>query len=108
MNNPSLLRKTVLAGLGIYSLTKEKAQEIVDDLIKRGELSKDEGPKFVKAVMEKADEEINYLKKLVDKQVDQALSKVIPSYENEFKKLNQKIDKLTREIEKLTQASVKK
>ena len=101
MESNSILKKTMLAGLGIYSLTKEKAQELSSDLIKRGELSKDEGAKFIKGMMDKADEEIDYLKKFIDKQVQQTVSKVRPSYDEEFQKLHSKIDKLTQEIEKL-------
>ncbi len=101
MESNSLLKKTMLAVLGIYSLTKEKAQELSSDLIKRGELSKDEGAKFIKTMMDKADQEIDYLKKFIDKQVQQTVSKVRPSYDEEFQKLHRKIDKLTQEIEKL-------
>ncbi|MFQ5706231.1 MAG: phasin family protein [bacterium] len=102
MQNSGILKRTLLAGLGIYSLTKEKAQEIMEDLVKRGELSKDEGAKFVKAMMDKADEEMAYVKNFVDKRVNETLAKIRPSYEDEFKKLHQKIDKLTKEVEKLT------
>ncbi|MFQ5823146.1 MAG: phasin family protein [bacterium] len=102
MESQSILKKTMLASLGIYSLTKEKAQDIMNDLVKRGELSEDEGPKFVKAIMDRADEEVTHLKKLVEKQVNQTISKIKPSYEEEFKKLHQKIDRLTKEVEKLT------
>ncbi len=102
MQSQSLLKKTFLAGIGIYSLTKEKAQEIMTDLVNRGELSKDEGAKFVKAMLDKADEEIAFLRKMVDDRVSQALARITPSYQEEFKKINQKIDKLTKEVEKLT------
>lgn len=102
METQSILKKAVLAGLGIYSLTREKAQEIMNDLVKRGELSEEDGPKFVKAIMDKADEEVAHLKDLIDKQVNQAMSKIKPSYEDEFMKLHHKIDKLTKELEKLT------
>ncbi|MCG8606747.1 phasin family protein [bacterium] len=101
MEDSSILKKTMLAGLGIYALTKEKAQELSNDLIKRGELSKDESAKFIKALLAKADEEIDYLKKFVDKQVQQTMAKIRPSYEEEFQALHRKIDKLTKEVEKL-------
>jgi poly(hydroxyalkanoate) granule-associated protein len=97
-----ILKKTLLAGLGVYSLTKEKAQDLMTELVNRGELSKDEGSKFVKAMMEKVDEEMAFLRKTVDKQVSQAMSKIRPSYDDEFKKLHQKIDKLAKEVEKLS------
>ncbi|MFQ5864898.1 MAG: phasin family protein [bacterium] len=107
MENQSILKRTLLASLGIYSLTREKAQEIMNDLVKRGELSKDEGAKFVKAMMDKADEEVAHLKELVDKQVSQAMSKIMPT-QAEFKKLHQKIDRLTKEVEKLTKSGAQK
>lgn len=105
MATNGILKKTVLAGLGVFSLTKDKAQEIMTELVNRGELSKDEGSKFVKAMMEKVDEEVTFLKKTIDKQVNQAMSKIRPSYDEEFKKLHQKIDKLTKEVEKLSKKS---
>lgn len=105
MENSGILKKALLAGLGIYALTKEKAETIMEDLVKRGELSKDEGTNFVKALMDKADEEIANLKKFVDQQVSQAMSKIRPSYESEIKSLHQKIDKLTKELEKLSKKS---
>ncbi|MFQ5649664.1 MAG: phasin family protein [bacterium] len=102
MDSSGILKKTVLAGLGIYSLTKEKAQEIMNDLVEKGELSKDEGPTFVKTLMQKADEELEFLKKAIDSRVDQALTRFKPTYEEEFKKLNQKIDSLAKEIQKIS------
>lgn len=102
MESQNMFRKTMLASLGVYSLTREKAQDLMTDLVKRGELSKDEGSKFVKAMLERADEEVTHLKKLVDKRVGEAVSKIGPSYDKEFKKLNQKIDKLSKQVEKLT------
>lgn len=92
----------MLAGLGIYSLSREKAQVLMTDLVKRGELSKDEGSKFVKAMLEKADEEMAHLKQIVDTRVTEAISKIRPGYDDEFLKLNQKIDKLTKELKKLS------
>ena len=39
-----LLRKTYLAGLGLTTLTREKMEELVDELVKRGEVAeKDRG-----------------------------------------------------------------
>jgi len=102
MEELGLFKKTMLAGLGAYSVTRDKAQAMVNELIQKGELSKEEGAKFVKAMMDKADEEMEYMRDVVDKRVEAALSKIKPSYDEEFKKINQKLDKLTKEVEKLS------
>ena len=101
MTGQSIIKKSVLAGLGIFSMTREKAQGLVQDFIKQGELSQDEGSKFVKAMLEKADEEMTLLKKLVDNRINETIEKFKPSYENELKTLTRKVDKLTKEVEKL-------
>jgi polyhydroxyalkanoate synthesis regulator phasin len=36
------LRKTMLLGLGLMSLTKDKAEGVVDDLVKRGEVASED------------------------------------------------------------------
>jgi len=101
MEAQSLLRKTVLAGIGVYSLTKEKAQDLISELVTKGELSQDDGPKFVKAMMDKADEEVEFLKKMVDARIQQAVSAIRPAYDEQFKALNKKIDKIAKEVTKL-------
>lgn len=101
MEELGLFRKAMLAGLGAYSVTRDKAQAMVNDLIQKGELSKEEGAKFVKAMLDKAEEEMDDMRKFVDTRVDAALSRLKPSYDDEFEKINRKLDKLSKEIEKL-------
>jgi polyhydroxyalkanoate synthesis regulator phasin len=85
-------------------LTREKAQEVMSDLVNRGELSKDEGAKFVKAMVDKAEEETAYLKKIIDERVSRTMSRFRPSYEEDIKRLENKLDKLSKQIEKLNKA----
>lgn len=101
METQSILKKTLLAGLGVYSLSREKAQEFMDDLVKRGELSKDEGSKFVKAMVDKAEEETAFVKKMIDERINQVMSVIRPSVDEEIKRLEDKIDALNKEVKKL-------
>lgn len=52
-----LLRKTYLAGLGLASLTRERIEEIVDELVKRGEVAEKDRPRVFKDLLERAQEE---------------------------------------------------
>jgi len=57
-----IIRKTVLLGLGLISLTKEKADGVVDDLIKRGEVASEDRYRAVDSLLkeaEKQEEELN-------------------------------------------------
>lgn len=50
-----LFKKFFYTGVGIASLTAEKLQEVVDELIGKGKVSKEEGKKIVEDFKEKVD-----------------------------------------------------
>lgn len=52
-----IIRKAVLLGLGMISLTREKAEELADDLIKRGEIESAEKFKAVDTLLKAADKQ---------------------------------------------------
>jgi polyhydroxyalkanoate synthesis regulator phasin len=47
-----LLKKFIYTGVGLVALTAEKVQEIVDDLVNDGKLTKDEGKKILGDILE--------------------------------------------------------
>ncbi|GAB4320771.1 MAG: hypothetical protein Kow0074_11310 [Candidatus Zixiibacteriota bacterium] len=51
----TILSKTVLAAIGAFSLTKENAERIIDELIKRGELDKSKRAEAIKEAVDKAE-----------------------------------------------------
>jgi polyhydroxyalkanoate synthesis regulator phasin len=52
-----LLKKTYLAGLGLATLTKETVEEIVDELVKRGEVAEQDRRQVVDDLLGRAREE---------------------------------------------------
>ena len=48
-----LFEKTIELGLGAALLTKESAQRLVDELVKKGDVSREEGKKLVSDMLEK-------------------------------------------------------
>lgn len=52
-----MLERVFMLGVGAASLTKDKVQELVDELVKRGQLSQDQGLKLMDEVAEKARKE---------------------------------------------------
>jgi len=49
-----MLERIFLLGVGAASLTKDKAQELIDELVKRGQLTQDQGLKLMDEVTDKA------------------------------------------------------
>jgi polyhydroxyalkanoate synthesis regulator phasin len=50
-----IIRKAMLLGIGVLSLTKDKAEEVVDDLIKRGEVASGDRFRAVDNLLREAD-----------------------------------------------------
>ncbi|MGA2108370.1 MAG: hypothetical protein ABSH25_12100 [Syntrophorhabdales bacterium] len=52
-----IIRKTMLLGLGLISLTKEKAEGMVDELVKRGEVASQDRFKAVDSLLKEAEKQ---------------------------------------------------
>lgn len=51
-----LMEKVLLLGVGAASLTKEKIDELTDELVKRGQMTREEGEQFVREATDRARE----------------------------------------------------
>jgi polyhydroxyalkanoate synthesis regulator phasin len=94
-----------LGGLGIVSLTKERANEIAQELIKKGELSQSESKEFVVDLLDKAEKEkdrlIEKIKPEIDKRLERmnfASKKYVDNLEKKIDDLGNKIDQLFKKI----------
>ena len=101
----NLSKKMLLAGIGTLSLTKEKANKIADDLIKRGELSQSESKEFVVDLLDKAEKEKDRLIEKIKPEIDKSLEKMnfaskrcVDNLEKKIDELGEKIDKLSKKI----------
>lgn len=93
--------KALLFGLGVFDLTKEKAEKLVDEMIKRGEMSESDKAKAVKELLKGHDERIKKLNAKIDETVEKVTAKVRGKEKDELAKLHQKLDTLTKVVEKL-------
>ena len=94
-------KKSVLFGLGVFDLTREKAEKIVDEMIKRGEMSQSDKAKAVKELLKGHEERMKKLKTKIDESVEKVTAKVKGKEKEELAKLHKKIDELTKVVEKL-------
>lgn len=68
-----LLKKTAFVGIGMAALTKDKLEEISKDFIAKGQLSEQEGEKFVAELVQRSEE----AKRDLEKQIDTTTTKII-------------------------------
>ena len=107
----SILKNTVLASIGAIQVTKARAEKIIDDLIKKGELNKSDRKKAVMELVEKAEKSTAGMRERIAKEASKAhkevsrLTKEIREYKlikrADLKKMESKLDKLTKTVASL-------
>jgi polyhydroxyalkanoate synthesis repressor PhaR len=98
----SLSKKMLLAGIGTLSLTKEKAEKIADDLIKRGEMNKSEGKEFVVDLLDRTEKEKDKLIEKIKPDIEKEIEKMNFASKDSVNNLEKKIDELGNKIEKIS------
>jgi len=92
-----VVRKALLAGLGM----QEKVTELVDDLVKKGELNEHEGAKLVKEFMDKAKTSKTDMGKKITESVSKGYEKANIATKEDLDKIAKKVQQLTLRVKKL-------
>jgi polyhydroxyalkanoate synthesis regulator phasin len=100
----SLFQKGIMVGLGLLGMTKDKVEELVDDLSKRGEMTRAEARKVVNELMNKAEHRSEEMKKWIDVRIDEAMDRFRPKVLDRVEDLEKKVADLQKEVKKLHKA----
>ncbi|MCL2700276.1 MAG: phasin family protein [Phycisphaerae bacterium] len=88
------LDKMMSAGFGALTMTREKAEQLFDDAVKRGRQQRGDQKKFVDDVMDSATRARNNLEEMIDKQIRSTLASLnLPSRED-LARVEAKLDAL--------------
>ncbi len=107
----SVLKNTVLASIGAFEVSKARAEKIVDELIRRGEVEKGEKTEAVMELLDKAEkstakaygkvvEEVKKVQQEVSKYTTQAQQYKVVKKED-IATLEAKVDRLTELVQSL-------
>ena len=69
-----IFRKAIFLGLGAIAMTQEKAEEFVDELIKKGEVASTERYKAVDKLLKEADKQQKEFQDKVSESVQKAIA----------------------------------
>jgi polyhydroxyalkanoate synthesis regulator phasin len=92
-----LLKKTLLTGVGVAALTKEKIEELAKDFVEKGKISEQEGKAFVDDLIARSDESREAFQNQVEEKVQSVLTKMNLAKQSE-------VDALKVEVETLQKA----
>jgi len=94
----NILNKGVTLGLGLAITSKEQAQKLVDDMVRKGELSRDESVEFVEKLFQKGIETQLQLDLLITKKAQELVAKLNVATKEDIGRLEQRIDKIDQKI----------
>ncbi|NMB44935.1 MAG: hypothetical protein GX998_00820 [Firmicutes bacterium] len=97
----SSIRKLLYASLGLVDLTKEKAEQLVAELVERGEMTKQEGRDFLTELTQRVDTETDGMRHRIYKESRRIIAGMGVASKEEVQELRLRIDKLERRLEQV-------
>jgi len=91
------IEKSLLLGLGVLTLTRDRVVRFVDKLVEEGEVRPEEAPGVIDRLVARGEEEREELRKLVRQELD----RVTPVSRQDIEELNRRIDELAARVEEL-------
>jgi len=92
------IRQAMYLGLGAISLTKKKAEEIIDDLVKRGEINVNNRAAMAEQLLKEAELQKDALKGKVTELVQKVMTDVGLPTQKEFKSLSRRLDEMEKAV----------
>jgi len=93
-----MIERSLLMGLGVLSLTRKKAEAIVDELVKEGETRRDESRALVDKLTAQGEEERTALRQLVRGEVEKVIGPLNLATTADIDALRQQLDEMARTI----------
>ncbi len=91
-----LIKKTYLAGLGLASLTGEKIEELVEELVKKGEIAEKDRKKLVEELIAKGREQREQLSESVKDTVQKVVYELKIPRRDQYEALLKRIEELEK------------
>ena len=88
------LDKLLLAGLGALSMTRERAENIFEEYVRKGQVEKASRSGFVKEVLQTAEKTRKDLEEMISERVREAVGKLNLASREDIERLESKLDKL--------------
>ncbi len=108
MDLRTIMRNSLYFGIGAISMTREKVEETVSELVKKGEMTRGEGRRFTDEVTKSIDK----AKKEIDARIQKGTKKAAEALNlvtrEELKKLERKVSRLSNELKKQSPSSKRK
>jgi len=99
-----LLKSIAYTSIGAAFLTKDKIEELKDDLVERGKISQDEGKQFVDELVKKTDSIKDSLDLKISKIVEEKIKQLDIVTNDDFADLRRQVEELQIALNKNSEA----
>lgn len=99
-----LLKSIAYTGIGAAFLTKDKIEELKDDLMEQGKISQDEGKQFVDELVKKTDSIKDSLDLKISKIVEEKIKQLDIVTNDDFADLRRQVEELQVALNKNSEA----
>jgi poly(hydroxyalkanoate) granule-associated protein len=91
------IKKTYLLGLGLATVTREKVEEVVDELVRRGEVAEKDRSHVVQDFMDRARDEQRRLTSSVKETVQKVVGELGVPGKAQFEELRRRVEDLEKQ-----------
>ena len=95
---PDLIKKTLLAGVGLALKTWDEVEDLAKELVEKGKMTEKEGSNFVKDLQKRYEETQKKLEERVEKTVKDFLKKADVVTSDELKAVKKEVRELKKMI----------
>ena len=95
-----MIEKTVLTAVGAMTLTQKKAEELIQELREKLDISEEEGKAFLQKIQEAASKNREKMQEQARDEVKKACERMGVVTKDEFDKLKKKVASLERKLNK--------
>ena len=96
-----LIERTFLAGMGAAALTKDRIEELVEELVNRGQINTDEGRDVLERLVARSREEARSVLKKADSSLHGAYRELGLSSKHELEELTLRVQQLEHRVQLL-------
>ena len=96
-----MIEKSMLLGLGILTLTRDRVVQAVNSMVAEGEVKEEEASNIIDRLVARGEEEREELRNLVRDELDKFRINMPMASRKDIEDLSQKIDKLSVRIDEM-------
>lgn len=98
-----IFRKMALFGIGAIAISQEKIEEFAQEMVKKGEMNREEGKKFVFEVLAEKDKQRKEVEEKINNKVKEVIANSGLAMKRDVNELSVRMEKIEASFDKLKQ-----